>query len=62
MLGFLRNFAGVKADNAVQAGVEALVRWDPEGASEAELSTMEQLRLPTMSPGYSGILSLAVPT
>jgi len=42
MLGFLRNFAGVKADNAVQAGVEALVRWDPEGASEAELRTMEQ--------------------
>ena len=42
MLGFLRNFVGVKADNAVQAGVEALVRWDPEGASEAELLTMEQ--------------------
>jgi chromosome segregation ATPase len=42
MLAFLRNFAGVKADNAVQAGVEALVRWDPEGASEAELLTMEQ--------------------
>jgi chromosome segregation ATPase len=42
MLGFLRNFAGVKADNAIQAGVEALVRWDPEGASEAELRTMEQ--------------------
>src|SRR5215218_7344826 len=42
MLGFLRNFVGVKADNAVQAGVEALVRWDPQGASEAELLTMEQ--------------------
>ena len=42
MLGFFRNFVGVKADNAVQAGVEALVRWDPEGASEAELRTMEQ--------------------
>jgi DNA repair exonuclease SbcCD ATPase subunit len=42
MLGFLRNFVGVKSDNAVQAGVEALVRWDPEGASEAELRTMEQ--------------------
>src|SRR5437868_12149164 len=42
MLSFLRNFVGVKADNAVQAGVEALVRWDPEGASEAELLTMEQ--------------------
>ena len=38
----MRNFVGVKADNAVQAGVEALVRWDPEGASEAELRTMEQ--------------------
>jgi chromosome segregation ATPase len=42
MLAFLRNFVGVKADNAVQSGVEALVRWDPEGASEAELLTMEQ--------------------
>jgi chromosome segregation ATPase len=42
MLAFLRNFAGVKADNAVQTGIEALVRWDPEGASEAELRTMEQ--------------------
>ena len=42
MLGFFRNFVGVKADDAVQAGVEALVRWDPEGASEAELRTMEQ--------------------
>src|ERR1044071_4322913 len=42
MLGFFRNFVGVKADDAVQAGVEALVRWDPEGASEAELLTMEQ--------------------
>jgi DNA repair exonuclease SbcCD ATPase subunit len=42
MLGFLRNFVGVKADSAVQAGIEALVRWDPEGASEAELLTMEQ--------------------
>ena len=42
MLSFLRNFVGVKTGNAVQAGVEALVRWDPEGASEAELLTMEQ--------------------
>src|ERR1044071_102669 len=42
MLGFFRNFVGVKADDAVQAGIEALVRWDPEGASEAELRTMEQ--------------------
>jgi DNA repair exonuclease SbcCD ATPase subunit len=26
----------------VQAGIEALVRWDPKGATEAELRTMEQ--------------------
>src|SRR5213593_4058721 len=42
MLSFISNLVGVKADKAVQAGVEALVRWDPEGASEAELRTMEQ--------------------
>src|SRR5215813_3879024 len=42
MLSFIRNLVGVKADNAMQAGVEALVRWDPEAASEAELRTMEQ--------------------
>jgi len=42
MLAFLRNMVGVKADKAVQAGVEALVRWDPQSASEAELRTMEQ--------------------
>jgi chromosome segregation ATPase len=42
MLAFLRNSVGVKADKAVQAGVEALVRWDPQSASEAELRTMEQ--------------------
>ena len=42
MLAFIRNLVGVKADSAVQAGVEALVRWDPEVASEAELLTMEQ--------------------
>jgi hypothetical protein len=42
MLSFIRNLVGVKADNAMQAGVEALVRWDPESASEAELRTMEQ--------------------
>ena len=27
MLQFMRNLVGVKADKAVQAGVEALVRW-----------------------------------
>jgi chromosome segregation ATPase len=42
MLKFLSNLVGVKADQAVNAGVEALVRWDPKGASEAELRTMEQ--------------------
>ena len=42
MLQFMRNLVGVKADKAVQAGVEALVRWDPQSASEAELRTMEQ--------------------
>ena len=42
MLSFIRNMVGVKADKAVQAGVEALVRWDPQSASEAELRTMEQ--------------------
>jgi hypothetical protein len=42
MLQFFRNMVGVKADKAVQAGVDALVRWDPQSASEAELRTMEQ--------------------
>ena len=42
MLAFLKNLAGVKVDKAAQAGIEALVRWDPKSASEAELRTMEQ--------------------
>jgi len=42
MLAFLKNLAGVKMDKAAAAGVEALVRWDPRSASEAELRTMEQ--------------------
>lgn len=42
MLSFIKNLIGVKTDQAVQAGVEALVRWDPKGATEAELRTMEQ--------------------
>ena len=42
MLSFIRNLVGVKTDKAMQAGVEALVRWDPQSASEAELRTMEQ--------------------
>jgi hypothetical protein len=42
MLVFLKNLAGVKVDKVAQAGIEALVRWDPKSASEAELRTMEQ--------------------
>lgn len=42
MFHFIRQFAGVKTDQAMQAGIEALVRWDPKGATEAELRTMEQ--------------------
>jgi chromosome segregation ATPase len=42
MLTFMRNLVGVKTDQAVQAGVEALVRWDPKAATAAELRTMEQ--------------------
>ena len=42
MISFIRNLLGVKADKAVQSGVEALVRWDPKSATEAELRTMEQ--------------------
>jgi hypothetical protein len=42
MLMFMRNLIGVKADQAVQSGVEMLVRWDPKSASEAELRSMEQ--------------------
>ena len=39
---FIRNLAGVKADQAAQGALEALVRWDPKAATEAELRTMEQ--------------------
>jgi chromosome segregation ATPase len=42
MLNFVKNMFGVKMDQAVEAGIEALVRWDPKSASEAELRTMEQ--------------------
>ena len=42
MMQFIGNLIGVKADKAVQAGMEALVRWDPKSASEAELRSMEQ--------------------
>jgi len=42
VLKFVKNMFGVKMDQAVEAGIEALVRWDPKSASEAELRTMEQ--------------------
>ncbi|MCW2243840.1 hypothetical protein [Azospirillum canadense] len=42
MISFIRNLVGVKTDQAVQSAVEALVRWDPKAATEAELRTMEQ--------------------
>jgi len=42
MLKFMSNLVGVKFNKAAQSGVEALVRWDPKSASEAELRTMEQ--------------------
>jgi len=42
MLAFMKNLVGVKMDKAASAGIEALVRWDPKSASEAELRTMEQ--------------------
>lgn len=42
VMQFIGNLLGVKANHAVNAGIEALVRWDPQGATEAELRTMEQ--------------------
>ncbi|MBC7950838.1 MAG: hypothetical protein H7Z12_03325 [Rhodospirillaceae bacterium] len=42
MIPFIRNLLGVKTDQAVQGAVEALVRWDPASATEAELRGMEQ--------------------
>jgi chromosome segregation ATPase len=42
MLVFMKNLLGVKMDKAAAAGIEALVRWDPKSASEAELRTMEE--------------------
>src|SRR5437660_1392793 len=38
---FLKNLLGVKANQTVQGAIEMYVRWDPKGASEAELRTME---------------------
>lgn len=42
MYSFIRNLVGVKTDQAVNGAVEAIVRWDPKSATEAELRTMEQ--------------------
>jgi chromosome segregation ATPase len=42
MLSFIRNMVGVKSDQAVNGAIEAIVRWDPHSATEAELRTMEQ--------------------
>ncbi len=42
MFTFVRNLLGVKTDQAMQGAMEALVRWDPQSATEAELRTMEQ--------------------
>jgi chromosome segregation ATPase len=40
-ISFLKNLLGVKANGVVQSGIEMYVKWDPKGASEAELKTME---------------------
>ena len=42
MITFIRNLVSVKADKAVTNAVEAIVRWDPQSATEAELRSMEQ--------------------
>jgi DNA repair exonuclease SbcCD ATPase subunit len=42
MYSFIRNLVGVKTDQAVNGAVEAIVKWDPKSATEAELRTMEQ--------------------
>jgi chromosome segregation ATPase len=42
MFLFIRHLVGVKTDQAVQNAVEAIVRWDPHSATEAELRTMEE--------------------
>lgn len=42
MLAFIKNLLGVKTDQAVQNAVEALVRWDPHAATEAEMRAMEE--------------------
>jgi hypothetical protein len=39
---FIRNLIGVKQDQVFQHAVDAIVRWDPQGASDAQLATMEE--------------------
>src|ERR1700736_4405394 len=38
---FLKSLLGVKANQTVQGAIEMYVKWDPKGASEAELKAME---------------------
>lgn len=42
VFAFMRNLVGVKTDQAANAAIEAIVRWDPKSATEAELRVMEQ--------------------
>ncbi|HJU20304.1 MAG TPA: hypothetical protein VJ770_27945 [Stellaceae bacterium] len=42
MFSFIRNLVGVNTDQAVNGAIQAIVRWDPQSATEAELRTMEQ--------------------
>jgi len=42
MISFIRNLVGVKSDQAMNGAIQAIVRWDPQSATEAELRTMEQ--------------------
>lgn len=42
MFTFIRNLVGVKTDQAVNSALQAIVAWDPQSATEAELRTMEQ--------------------
>lgn len=41
VFAFMRNLVGVKTDQAANAAIEAIVRWDPKSATEAELRVME---------------------
>jgi chromosome segregation ATPase len=42
LFGFLKSYGTGKANSAANTAVEALVRWDPQGASEAQLREMER--------------------